>query len=63
MSSGRVTGSSPCILCRPGVLCNGVPVKEVVITAAPLANVTTQILMAKKSLPTTPSMVSLFVNR
>jgi hypothetical protein len=62
MSSGKATGSSPCILCRAGVLCNGVPVKEVVISAAPLVNVTTQILMAKKSLPSTPSMVTLFTN-
>ena len=62
MSSGKTVGSSPCTLCRAGVLCNGVPVKEVVISAAPLVNVTTQVLMAKKSLPARPSMVSLFTN-
>jgi hypothetical protein len=62
MSTGKLTGTSPCTLCPAGVLCNGVPVKEVVISAAPLVNVTTQVLMAKKPLPPTNSMVTLFAN-
>jgi hypothetical protein len=42
------------------VLCNGVPVKEVEISATPLVNVTTQVLLAQKPLPSASNMVSLF---
>ena len=62
MSTGRVTGTSPCALCPAGVLCNGVPVKEIVVSAIPLVNVSTQILMAQKPMPPADSMVSLFRN-
>ena len=61
MSTGRITSTSPCTLCRAGILCNGVPVKEVIISAAPLENVTTQVLVAKKPMPAANSMVSLFL--
>ena len=62
MSTGRITGTSPCVLCPAGVLCNGVPVKEVNISTTPLVNVTTQVLLAQKPLPPANSMVSLFAS-
>jgi hypothetical protein len=60
MSTGKITGTSPCVRCPAGVLCNGVPVKEVEISAMPLVNVTTQVLLAQKPLPSASNMVSLF---
>jgi len=60
MSTGKITGTSPCVRCPAGVLCNGVPVKEVEISVKPLVNVTTQVLLAQKPLPPASSMVSLF---
>ncbi len=60
MSTGRITGTSPCVKCPAGVLCNGVPVKEINISTTPLVNVTTQVLLAQKPLPPANSMVSLF---
>ena len=62
MSTGKITGTSPCVLCSEGVLCNGVPVKEVSISTTPLANVTTQVLLAQKPLPPANSMVALFAS-
>jgi hypothetical protein len=60
MSTGKITGTSPCVKCRAGVLCNGVPVKEVNISSTPLVNVTTQVLLAQKPMPPANSMVTLF---
>ena len=60
MSTEKITGTSPCVRCPAGVLCNGVPVKEVEISAMQLVNVTTQVLLAQKPLPPASSMVSLF---
>jgi hypothetical protein len=60
MSTGKITGTSPCVLCPAGVLCNGVPVKEVNISVAPLVNVTTQVVLAQKPMPPANSMVTLF---
>jgi hypothetical protein len=60
MSTGKITGTSPCVKCPAGVLCNGVPVKEVTISITPLVNVTTQVLLAQKPMPPANSMVSLF---
>ena len=62
MSTGKITGTSPCVLCPAGVLCNGVPVKEMTVVPTPLANVTTQILLAQKPLPPADSMVALFAS-
>ena len=60
MSTGKITGTSPCVKCPAGVLCNGVPVKEVDVSATPLVNVTTQVLLAQKPLQPASSMVTLF---
>jgi hypothetical protein len=60
MSTGKITGTSPCVKCPAGVLCNGVPVKEVTISTTPLVNVTTQVVLAQKPIPPANSMVTLF---
>jgi hypothetical protein len=60
MSTGKITGTSPCVKCPAGVLCNGVPVKEVNVSTTPLLNVTTQVLLAQKPLIPANSMVTLF---
>jgi hypothetical protein len=62
MSTGKITGTSPCVKCPAGVLCNGVPVKEVTVSITPLLNVTTQVLLAQKPIPPANSMVALFSN-
>jgi hypothetical protein len=62
MSTGKITGTSPCVKCPAGVLCNGVPVKEISISTTPLVNVTTQVLLAQKPLPPANSMVTLFAS-
>ena len=62
MSTGKITGTSPCVKCPAGVLCNGVPVKEVTVSITPLLNVTTQVLLAQKPMPPANSMVTLFTN-
>ncbi len=61
MSTGRIASTSPCIVCPAGVLCNGVPVQESVISEFPLVIVSTQFVLAKKSLPPASSLVSLFL--
>ena len=62
MSSGKITGTSPCVLCPAGIICNGVPVQDFNISVTPLVNVTTQAVLGQTPVPPVDSMATLFVS-
>lgn len=58
-SQGTVSGTSPCALCPPGSVCPGSSIVPVEAQAAPIPNVTTQLMLAQKPLPPAENLVSL----
>ena len=61
-SQGTVSGTSPCAVCPPGSVCPGAGIVSVEVQAAPIPNVTTQLMLVQQPLPVADNLVSLYVS-
>ena len=61
-SQGTFSGTSPCAMCQSGSVCPGAGIISVEVQAAPIPNVTTQLMLVQQPLPLSDNLVALFVS-